>query len=135
MNAIRLIIVLLRNTVLVTLVVALGFALGEAIGLPTWLQIICLIPAGYLFLRLSGDPIPPMKRWVPHAIAITVVVGAWSTAIFLVRAGFPSFLESSWWPFILILAVLFSPTRSIAAKIEHCWPFGDVENPTGVESP
>jgi hypothetical protein len=126
MNAIRQIIVLLRNTLLVTLAVALGFTLGSAIGIPSWLQIICLIPAGYLFIRLSGDPIPPMRRWVPYAVAITGVVSMMSLATALVRTHFPSLYGSSWLT-VLIFSVVFLPMRSFAAFIERHWPFGGAD--------
>lgn len=111
-----------------TLAVAVGFALGGAIGIPSWLQIICLIPAGYLFTRLSGDPIPPMRRWVPYAVAITGVVSVMSLATALVRTHFPSIYGSSW-PTILIFSVVFLPMRSFAAFIERHWPFGVADTP------
>lgn len=122
MNAIRQIIILLRNTLLVTLAVAGGFILGGAIGIPSWLQIVCLIPAGYLFVRLSGDPIPPMRRWVPYAVAITGVVAVMSLASGLVRSHFPS-LDGSFWPSILIFSAAVLPMRAFAAFIERHWPF------------
>jgi hypothetical protein len=123
MNTIRQVIILLRNTLLVTLAVAGGFTLGGAIGVSNWLQIVCLIPAGYLFIRLSGEPIPPMSRWVPYAVGITGVVSVASLANGLVQTRFPS-LSGSSWPTILIFSVAFLPMRSFAAFIERHWPFG-----------
>ena len=126
MNAIRQIFILLRNTLLVTLAVAVGFTLGGAIGIPNWLQIVCLIPAGYLFIRLSGDPIPPMRRWVPYAVAITGVVSVMFLVNGLVRTHFPV-LHGSSWPTILIYSVVLLPMRSFAAFIESHWPFGGAD--------
>ncbi|MBB5034623.1 hypothetical protein [Prosthecobacter vanneervenii] len=45
---------LLRNTLLVTAAVVLGFVLGGALGVPVWLQGFFLIPAALLFHWLSG---------------------------------------------------------------------------------
>jgi len=134
MNAIRQVILLLRNTLLVTLAVVGGFTLGGAIGIPIWLQIICLIPAGYLFIRLSGDSIPPMRRWVPDAVAITGVVSVMSLANALVRTHFPSLSESSW-PTILIFSVVFLPMKSFAAFIERHWPFRRADTPAETKTP
>ena len=58
MNILRETSLILRNTVLVTLAVVLGFAIGGALGVPAWLQGFCLVPAGYLFFRLSGGARP-----------------------------------------------------------------------------
>jgi quinol-cytochrome oxidoreductase complex cytochrome b subunit len=49
---------LLRNTVLVTLAVVFGFWAAGAFSLPLWLWFPCLLPAGYLFLRLSEEKPP-----------------------------------------------------------------------------
>jgi hypothetical protein len=134
MSALRQVIILLRDTLLVTLAVAGGFMLGGAIGIPGWLQIVCLIPAGYLYIRLSGDPIPPMRRWVPYAVAITVFVSVMSLANGLVRAYFPSLYESSW-PTILIFGVAFLPMRSLASFIERHWPLGSSDPSPETKTP
>jgi hypothetical protein len=133
MSAIRQIIILLRNTLVVTMAIAAGFMLGSAIGIPSWLQIVCLIPAGYLFVRLSGDPIPPMRRWVPYALAIVIVVSVMSLATGLVRAYYPSLYGSSW-PSILIFGIVFLPMRSLASFIERHWPFGGSNTSSGTDT-
>ncbi|MFT3992342.1 MAG: hypothetical protein QM680_13135, partial [Luteolibacter sp.] len=124
MNAIRPIIILLRNTVLVTLAVVVGFLVGSAIGLPNWLQVVCILPAGYLFLRLSGDPIPSSKHWIPHALAITILVAIMSLVTGLVRTRFPALYESSW-TFIMIFFIMSMPMRALAALFERHWPIKD----------
>jgi Na+-transporting NADH:ubiquinone oxidoreductase subunit NqrB len=55
MNLICRTALILRNTFLVTLLVALGFMASDALNLPSWLGVFCLIPAGWLFMRLSGE--------------------------------------------------------------------------------
>ncbi len=50
---------MLGKTLVVTVAVVLGFTLGRAFGLPIWLQVMFLAPAGYLFYRLDGDTPPP----------------------------------------------------------------------------
>lgn len=120
------IIVLLRNTLLVTLTVALGFTLCSAIGIPRWLQIICLIPAGYLFIRLSGQPVPPLRRWGSYALALSAVLSLFAFASGIIRAHFSSFHESSW-PAIMIFSIIFLPTSWLASVIQRHWPFGGSE--------
>lgn len=57
MTLLREITLLLRNTLLVTVAVILGFTLGSALGVPVWLLGFCLLPAALLFNRLSdGGP-------------------------------------------------------------------------------
>jgi hypothetical protein len=53
-----------RNTALVTLAVVVGFAIGSALGIPGLLQAVCLVPAGYLFFRLSGEKPPGVGKVV-----------------------------------------------------------------------
>lgn len=127
------IIVLLRNTLLVTLTVALGFTLGSAIGIPSGLQIICLIPAGYLFIRLSGQPVPPLRRWGSYAVAITGIVSLMAFVSSLIQAHFASLHESSW-PAIMIFSILFMPTTWLASVIERHWPFGESETSSEPDS-
>lgn len=125
MTAIREIGILLRNAALVTLAVVLGFVLGGVIGLPSWLKIVCLIPACYLFLRLVGEPIPSVRRWVPHAIALTILVAAAS----FVLDSFPSLYDSPWLVILPFgIASLFR--RPLAAWIERHWPGNDIEAST-----
>ena len=134
MNAIHQVIILVRNTLLVTLAVAGGFTLGSAIGIPSWLQVVCLIPAGYLFVRLSGDPTPPMKRWASIAIATTAVMLAITLAYELIENHFPS-LDKSFWPFSLIFIVTVMPVGEFAAFIERHWPFKSADTSAEMKTP
>ena len=134
MKHIRPVMILFRNTLLVTIAVVVGFTLGSVIGVPNWLQILCIIPAGYLFIRLSGDPIPSMRCWVPYAVAITVLLSVLSVANGLVRSQFPS-LYGSTWPYIVIFSVVFLPLGWFAAFIERHWPFGGDDTKSKTKTP
>ena len=134
MNTIREILALLGKTLLVTLAVAGGFILGGMIGIPDWLQVVCLIPAGFLFFRLSGDPFPPKRRWVPYAVAIAGVASLMSFANGLLQSHFPS-LYGSFWPHFLLFYVAIIPVRAFAALIERHWPFGAAETSSETRTP
>ena len=58
MKILRETVLVLRNTVLVTVAVIFGFGAASAFSLPLWVWFPCLLPAGYLFLRLSGAKPP-----------------------------------------------------------------------------
>jgi hypothetical protein len=134
MNAIRQVIVLLGHTILVTLAVAGGFMLGSAIGIPSWLQIVCLVPAGYLFIHLSGEPIPPMRRWVSYMVAIIGLVSVVSFANWIIRNQFPSIHQSTWISSLIFGALLF-PMRAIASYVQRHWPFRDTDNSSETRTP
>jgi len=68
MRIIRETAVLVGKSVLVTLAVALGFALGSALEIPSPLQPLCFIPAAFLFFRLSEGRFPAW--WKPIAFFI-----------------------------------------------------------------
>jgi hypothetical protein len=72
MNILRETSLILRNSVLVTLAVVLGFAIGSALGIPTWLQGFCLVPAGCLYYRLSGSARP---AWWKEFGSLTLLSG------------------------------------------------------------
>lgn len=134
MNAFHQLTILLRNALLVTLAVVGGFRLSDALGLPGGLQVICLIPAGYLFVRLSGDPIPPLKKWVPFAIAITGFLLLEPLVMEAVRTHYPSIKDSSW-PFNLIGLVGFMAMMWLATLLESHWPFRSDEESSGTNTP
>jgi hypothetical protein len=71
--------VLFGKTFLVTLVVALGFGLCSWLGLPSWAQGFGLIPAGYVFCRLAGERIPPVRRWLPFLLGISLLIYVFAT--------------------------------------------------------
>jgi hypothetical protein len=73
MKRLRVIGLLLGKTLLVTAAVALGFAVGEALGFPDWLQGVFLAPAGYLFYRLSGETPPPWWQIVGLLLLVSVM--------------------------------------------------------------
>lgn len=134
MNAFHQLAILLRNALLVTLAVVVGFRLSDALGLPGGLQVICLIPAGYLLVRLSGDPIPPLKQWVPFAIAITGFLILEPLVMEAVRTHYPSIKDSSW-PFNLINLVGFMAMMWLATLLESHWPFRSDEASTETDAP
>jgi hypothetical protein len=70
---------ILRNTLLVTLTVVLGFTAGNLLGLPTWLWGFCLLPAGILFYKLSGEKAPPWWKLVAFfgGLSVLVLLGKW----------------------------------------------------------
>jgi hypothetical protein len=68
------ILLLLRNTFLVTLAVVLGFTIGGILHIPASLQVVCLIPAGWLFYRLSGEKAPRPADWIPLFAAIALIL-------------------------------------------------------------
>lgn len=49
---------IVRNTVLVTLTIALGFAVSALLGLPSWTMPLCLLPGAWLFCALTGEKRP-----------------------------------------------------------------------------
>ena len=70
---------LIGKTVVVTLVVALGFMLCGWLGLPRWALGLGLIPAGYVFCWLAGEPFPSLGRWLPILLGVTLLTYAFST--------------------------------------------------------
>lgn len=58
MTILRETVLIFRNAAVVTSAVILGFAVGGALGMPSWLQAFCLVPAALLFYRLSGEARP-----------------------------------------------------------------------------
>ena len=92
---------ILRNTVLVTLAVILGFAIGSALGVPGWLQGFCLLPAGFLFFRLSGDERP---AWWKVVGFLTVLSGI----TFIFSFVFPH-VPQRYQTVVVMLFVVFAP--------------------------
>lgn len=70
---------LIGKTILVTAVVVLGFGLCGLLGLPSWAQGFGLVPAGYVFCRLAGEGIPPVRRWLPFLLSLTLLTFVFSS--------------------------------------------------------
>jgi hypothetical protein len=73
MTLLREICFIILKTLLVTIVVVLGFTFFGLLGLPSWLQVLGFIPAGYLFFRLSGETPPPIRQWLPFFLGLTLL--------------------------------------------------------------
>jgi hypothetical protein len=74
MSILREIFLLLRNTLLVTVLACFCLAMGSVVGLPSWLLGLCFVPAAVLFHRLSGDGRPPWGETLGFAGVLTVLV-------------------------------------------------------------
>ncbi len=107
MNLIRDVSLTVRNAVIVTAAVILGFCVGDALGLPVWLQGTFLLPAIFIFCRLSGMPRPFFGKIIGFAVFC-------SGFIFLFQFGFKHILERHFWIyyFIFVLIVPFGPILS-----------------------
>ena len=124
MTALREIIILLRNTLLVVGTLALTFLLGAALSLPSWVQVIGFVPAGYVYLRLSGEPIPPVSRWLPVVILLCLVTLAFTELFPLVPVH--------WRTPVYVLIIVFSPLGPLSAWVSRT--FGR-SRPSTSESP
>lgn len=109
MNPIREISLTVRNAVLVTLAVALGFFVGSALGLPVWLQTFFLIPAILLFYGLLGETRPAL--WKIFGFA-----GFLSVCGLLFSWGVKHVPEPYSWIFF-ILFVVFAPAGPILDRL------------------
>ena len=63
----------LGKTALVVLAIPLGFMVGSVLGLPNWAQVFGFVPAAVLFFHLSGEPAPPVKKWLSLLLGITLL--------------------------------------------------------------
>ncbi len=99
MNPIRGTSVVIRNAALVTLAVILGFCLGDALGLPVWLQGVFLIPAMLLFYALSGERRPALWK-------IFGFMGFLSIFVLLVSFGFRYVPEQYLWVYYIFIALI-----------------------------
>jgi|GEM_PF-2626580 len=102
---------ILRNKVFVTLAVILGFVLGSAVGVPVWMQGFCLLPAGLLFYRLSGDARP---AWWRVSSFLTVLSGI--TFVFMV--AFPH-VPVRYQTAAFVLFVMFAPVGPVTRWLER----------------
>lgn len=70
--------VLVGKTVVVTVVVALGFMLCGWLGLPGWALGFGLIPAGYVFCWLARERFPSPRQWFPFLLGVTLLTYVFS---------------------------------------------------------
>ena len=81
MSLIRETTLVVRNTLIIAAAVILGFLVGTAFGVPVWLQGFFLLPAGILFYKLSGDPLPPWWRMIGFLAVVSVFGGVFSLIV------------------------------------------------------
>jgi hypothetical protein len=105
------ILLLLRNTLIVTLAVVLGFTIGSILRIPAALQVICLIPAGWLFYRLSGEKAPRPAEWIPSLAALALMLQG---ALLLVPL-----VPSEYQVAAVILLILLAPMRPLERAIKR----------------
>lgn len=74
MKMIKVIGLILGQTFLVTFVLTLTFSLFGLLGLPVWAQGFAIIPAGWVFARLSGERVPPVRHWLPFLLGLTLLM-------------------------------------------------------------
>jgi len=72
MKLVREMFLIFRNAVLVTAAVALGFVIGDLLGVPVWLQGFFLIPAMLLCFQLSRESQPPLLKLIGFFVLISV---------------------------------------------------------------
>ena len=107
---------LLLNTVLVTAAVVAGFLAGSALGLPVWLQGFFLLPAVWLFFRLSGDAPPPWWKM----LGFLALISLYSLAAWLVFPYVPERYHGV--VFFLVVVVMPSPatlSKAIQRRMER----------------
>lgn len=93
---------ILGKTILVTLAVPLGFLVGGLLGLPSWAQAFGFLPAAWLFCRLSGETVPPVRRWLPFLLGLTFLT-------FIFHSVFPHIPEFHR-DIAFVLFVMFAPS-------------------------
>lgn len=130
MNSFREILLLLRNAVLVTVAVVLGFVVGGALGIPSWLQVVCLLPAGYLFVRLSGEGVPSSSNWLPYCITTSLFVGLIVLLIAFLEEQFPE-LSEGWIMLAFALLVAFAPVKEFASWLQGLRKGEQEDDPNG----
>ncbi len=102
---------LLRNTLLVTAAVVLGFVLGGALGVPVWLQGFFLIPAALLFHRLSGGGAFAWGKVLSFLVILTGIAFVFTVAFPRLPQGLQSLA--------LIVLVMLDPVSPMAGWLER----------------
>ena len=113
--------ILIRNAALVTGAVILGSLLGNALGIPIWLQAFCLLPAGYLFMCLFEEGRPPASKWLPFGIALSVFISLIVGITSLVRSSYPD-LPDIYSVAIFFFLVAIAPVQFFAKWLQKHWP-------------
>lgn len=102
---------LLRNTLLVTAAVVLGFVLGGALGVPVWLQGFFLIPAALLFHRLSGGGAFAWGKVLSFLVILTGITFVFTVAFPRLPQGLQSLA--------VIVLVMLDPVSPMAGWLER----------------
>jgi hypothetical protein len=74
MNSLREVSLIFLKTAIITIAVVLGFVIGDALGVPVWLQGFFLLPAGLLFFRLTGERFPSFLRLIGFLVLLSAFV-------------------------------------------------------------
>ena len=113
--------ILLRNAALVTGAVILGSLLGNALGIPIWLQAFCLLPAGYLFMCLFEEEKPPVSKWLPFGLSLSVLIGLIVGITSLIRSRYPD-LPEIYSTLLFFFLVAIAPVQFVAKWLQQLWP-------------
>lgn len=96
MKPVRDISLTIFKAAIVTVAVVLGFWAGSALGIPAWLQGVCLVPAMLLFYRLSGEHGPSLWKLIGFAAFISLLA-------FLASLGSKYVPEPGFWYWYLLI--------------------------------
>lgn len=96
---------------IITVAAVFGFGVGNALGLPVWLQGFFLIPAMLLFYRLSGDRHPAGWKILGFTALLSVFV-------LLVSLGSKFVPEQDFWYYYMLI-VLIAPYGPILNWFER----------------
>jgi hypothetical protein len=99
MNPIRDISITIMKAAIITVAVVFGFGVGNALGLPVWLQGFFLIPAMLLFYRLSGDRHPAGWKILGFTALLSVFV-------LLVSLGSKFVPEQDFWYYYMLILLI-----------------------------
>ena len=111
MNPIGEITKTIMKAVIVTVAVVFGFCVGNALGLPVWLQAVFFVPAMLLFYRLSGQKRPPFWKMIGFA-------GLLSVFVLLISLGSKYVPEQYFWYYYLLI-LLIAPFGPILSWLER----------------
>lgn len=95
----------LWRTALVTLVIALGFGVGNLVGLPSWLQGFCLLPGCYLFGYLAGQKLPALGTM----LCLIAILSGVTFLVLTIIPRLPAWIQGA----ALVLLISFNPVRPL----------------------
>ena len=104
------IFLLLRNTAIVTVAVVVGFMIGAAIGIPAWLKGFCLIPAGFLYLHLTGEKRPSSIKVMSFLLDLAAIG-------LVLQYAFPM-IPDSWKTYAFVLIGILGPIRPVSNGLD-----------------